>query len=153
MGTPIRAPATMIAVALRSAFCHAFGSSGAAATKSISRSSAATSRGSAMLLASGMKISAEPKPEKPRAVPETKAIAQIAIAALMLISAGMRLERLMLYFSASCPQRAAGLLRHLGHDLRRHRIDLLVGERLLARLNRHGDGDRLLVGVDALAFI
>jgi len=30
-----------------------------------------------MLLASGMKISAEPNPEKPRAVPETKAIAQI----------------------------------------------------------------------------
>ena len=39
-----------------------------------------------MLLASGMKISAEPKPENPRAVPETKAIAQIAIAALRLTS-------------------------------------------------------------------
>ena len=37
-----------------------------------------------------MKISAEPKPENPRAVPETKAIAQIAIAALMLTSGGMR---------------------------------------------------------------
>ena len=80
----------MIAVALRSAFLHAFGSSGAAATKSIIKSSAATSRGSAMLLASGMKISAEPNPEKPRAVPETKAIAQIAIAALMLMSGGMK---------------------------------------------------------------
>ena len=56
-----------------------------------------------MLLASGMKISAEPNPENPRAVPETKAIAQIAIAALMLMSAGMRPDRLMLYFSASCP--------------------------------------------------
>jgi hypothetical protein len=34
-----------------------------------------------MLLASGMKISAEPNPKNPRAVPETKAIAQIARAA------------------------------------------------------------------------
>jgi hypothetical protein len=42
-----------------------------------------------MLLASGMKISAEPKPEKPRAVPEMKATTQIAIAALRLTSAGM----------------------------------------------------------------
>ena len=50
------------------------GISGRAATKSMTSSSAATSRGAAMLLASGMKISAEPKPEKPRAVPETKAI-------------------------------------------------------------------------------
>ena len=33
-----------------------------------------------MLLASGMKISAEPKPENPRAVPETKAMTQMAIA-------------------------------------------------------------------------
>ena len=39
---------TMTAVALRSAFFHAFGSSGAAATKSMISSSAATSRGSAM---------------------------------------------------------------------------------------------------------
>ena len=39
-------------------------------------------------LASGMKISAEPKPENPRAVPETKAIAQIAIATLRLTSPG-----------------------------------------------------------------
>ena len=98
MGTPISAPNTMIAVALRSAFLHAFGSSGAAATKSMIRSSAATSRGSAMLLASGMKISAEPNPEKPRAVPETKAIAQIAIAALMLTSGGMKPAGLMLCF-------------------------------------------------------
>ena len=65
MGTPISAPSTMTAVALRSAFFHAPGSSGAAAMKSMIRSSAATSRGSAIALASGMKISAEPKPEKP----------------------------------------------------------------------------------------
>ena len=57
---------------------------GAAAMKSITSSSAATRRGDAMLAASGMKISAEPKPENPRAVPETKAIAQIAIAAARL---------------------------------------------------------------------
>ena len=88
----------MTAVALRSACFHAFGISGAAATKSMMSSSAATSRGAAMLLASGMKISAEPKPENPRAVPETKAIAQIAIATLRLTSAGMRPARLMRYF-------------------------------------------------------
>ena len=80
-GTPTSAPSTITAVALRSACRHASGSSGAAATKSMTSSSAATSRGAAMLLASGMKISAEPKPEKPRAVPETKATAQSAIAA------------------------------------------------------------------------
>ncbi len=90
MGTPISAPSTMTAVALRSACFQALGSSGAAATKSISSSNAATSRGEAMLLASGMKISAEPKPENPRAVPETKAIRQIAIAAKVESSAGMR---------------------------------------------------------------
>ena len=45
MGTPISAPSTMTAVALRSAFFQAFGSSGAAATKSMISSSAATSRG------------------------------------------------------------------------------------------------------------
>jgi hypothetical protein len=54
--------------------------------------------GAAMLLASGMKISAEPKPENPRAVPETKAIAQIATAAKVVRSVGMRPEKLMRYF-------------------------------------------------------
>src|SRR4051794_12574169 len=150
MGTPIRAPNTMMAVALRSAFFHAFGISGAAATKSISSSKAATRRGAAMLLASGMKISAEPKPENPRAVADTKAIAQIAIAALRLTSEGMRPERLML---ASCAQRAAGLLRHFGDDPGRHRIDLLVGQGFFARLDRDRNRDRLLGLVDALAFI
>jgi hypothetical protein len=43
-----------------------------------------------MLLASGMKISAEPKPENPRAVPETKAMTQIANAAFMPTSGGIR---------------------------------------------------------------
>ena len=50
-----------------------------------------------MLLASGMKISAEPKPENPRAVPDTNAIAQMARAALTLTSVGMRPARLMFY--------------------------------------------------------
>ncbi|BBB95434.1 hypothetical protein BE61_08520 [Bradyrhizobium elkanii USDA 61] len=58
-------------------------------------SSAATSRGAATLLASGMKISAEPKPEKPRAVPDTKAIAQIASAMLVEMSEGIRLKEVM----------------------------------------------------------
>ena len=93
----------MIAVALRSAFSHAPGSSGAAATKSMIRSSAATSRGSAIELASGMKISAEPKPENPRAVPETKATAQIAIAALRLISAGMSAAGFMRHHARKVP--------------------------------------------------
>ena len=44
-GTPTSAPSTITAVALRSAFRHASGSSGAAATKSMTSSSAATSRG------------------------------------------------------------------------------------------------------------
>src|SRR5512138_2810404 len=129
MGTPISAPITMTDVALRSACFQALGSSGSAATKSIMSRSAATSFGAAMLLASGMKISAEPKPENPRAVPETKAITQIAIAAKVVRSAGMRAARLMRYFwrmsgphtrshgSASCAQRAAGLLGDFGDDL------------------------------------
>src|SRR5882672_11164510 len=135
----------MTAVALRSACFHAFGIRGATATKSMMSRSAATRRGAAMLLASGMKISAEPKPENPRAVPDTKAIAQMAIAALMLMSDGTRPERLILYIvarddpktasrcSASCPQGSAGLLGHLSDNLRRYRIDLLIGQRLLAR--------------------
>ena len=100
-GTPISAPSTITAVALRSAFFQASGNSGAAATKSMMRRSAATSRGGATLLASGMKISAEPKPEKPRAVPETKAMAQIAIATVRLTSFGSRSVRLMLEISGA----------------------------------------------------
>ncbi len=50
-----------------------------------------------MLLASGMKISAEPNPENPRAVPDTKAIAQIAMAAVVLTSGGISPDRLMLH--------------------------------------------------------
>src|SRR3954451_14481198 len=57
------APSTMTDVALRSAFLHAPGISGAAATKSMISRSAATRRGAARLLASGMKINAEPNPE------------------------------------------------------------------------------------------
>ena len=101
MGTPTRAPDTITAVALRSACCQALGSSGAAPTKSMMSNSAATSRGAAKLLASGMKISAEPKPENPRAVPETKAMTQMAIATVVLMSAGMRLgPAIMLLFGA-----------------------------------------------------
>jgi hypothetical protein len=59
-------------------------------------SSAATRRGAARLLASGMKISAEPKPENPRAVPDTKAIAQMGMAVATPTSVGMRPARLML---------------------------------------------------------
>src|SRR6516225_9004703 len=85
----------MTAVALRSACRHAPGMSGAAATKSMIRSSAAIRRGEATLLASGMKISAEPNPEKPRAVAEMKAIAEIASTALRLTSGGMKVESVM----------------------------------------------------------
>jgi hypothetical protein len=99
-GTPISAPVTMIAVALRSACRQAFGKSGAAAMRSMIRSNAATRRGDARLLASGMKIGAAPKPEKPRAVPAMKATMQIASAAWVLTSAGMSSERLMASFGA-----------------------------------------------------
>src|ERR1700754_485757 len=164
IGTPTRAPAAMTAVALRSAFRHAFGSNGAAAMKSITSSSAATRRGDAMLLANGMKISAEPKPENPRAVPETKAITQIAIAAARLTSGGIRPERLIPVTSGrdpgsalrrpqSCPQAAAGLLGDFSDDLGADRIDFLIGQGLFAGLDRHRNRDRLLAIVDALAFI
>src|SRR5436190_18645819 len=147
----------MIAVALRSACFQAFGTSGAAATKSMIKSSAATRRGPAMLLAKGMKISAEPKPEKPRDVPDTSATAQIAIATLRLTSVGSRLAGFMRYdfgmMFPSCPEPAAGLFGHLGHDLRRHRFDLLIGKRLLARLDGHGNRDRFPGLVDALALV
>ncbi len=94
-GTPTSAPATITAVALRSACRHAFGNSGSAPMKSTIRRSAATRRGAARLLANGMKISAEPNPENPRAVPEMKAIAQIASAVLVLTPAGMSSDKLM----------------------------------------------------------
>ena len=103
-GTPTSAPSTITAVALRSALRQASGSSGAAATKSITRSSAATRRGAAMLLASGMKISAEPKPEKPRAVPETKATAQSAIATVRLTSFGRKSVSHAHVSSMMCPK-------------------------------------------------
>ena len=48
-------------------------------------------------------------------------------------------------------QLAAGRLLHGGNDLGRHRLDLGVGERLLARLERHLDGERLLALRHALA--
>src|SRR5580698_3522229 len=147
----------MMAVALRSACRQALGAKGKDPMKSITSSRAATSRGAARLLASGMKISAEPKPENPRAVPETKAIAQIAIAALRPTPSGIRLARFIpvtprkrgaakgaLRPLASSPQTAAGLLGHFRHDLGRDRVDLLVGQGFFAGLDRHRDRDRLL---------
>ena len=127
----------MTAVALRSACLHAFGISGAAATKSMISKSAATRRGAAMLLASGMKISAEPKPEKPRAVPDTKAIAQIAIAALVLTPAGMQARQV--HPRKTPPVFLVTSATIFGAD----RVDFLVGHGLFARLDRHGDGDRI----------
>src|SRR5437016_625780 len=53
----------------------------------------------------------------------------------------------------SSAQHAAGFLRHLGYDLRGDRLDLLVGQRLVARLQCDGDGDGLLGRIDALAFV
>src|SRR5271165_1575992 len=44
---------------------------------------------------------------------------------------------------ASAPQRGAGLPRHLGHDPRYHGVNFGVGQRALARLQGHADGDRL----------
>src|SRR6516164_5269359 len=165
-GTPTSAPLTMTAVALRSACRHAPGMSGAAATKSMIRSSAAIKRGEARLLASGMKISAEPNPEKPRAVAEMKAIAEIPSAALRLTSGGMKVESVMLSgyeagrdkrqasrMAASRPQNSAGLFYHFGNDLCCHRIDFLIGHSPLTRLHGDGDRDRLLGLLDAFSLI
>src|SRR6266404_5934198 len=53
----------------------------------------------------------------------------------------------------SCAQHPAGAFAHLGHDLGAERVDLLVGHGLVARLDCHRDGDRLLAGLDALALV
>src|SRR6201996_3898728 len=137
IGTPISAPTTMMPVALRSACRQALGAKGEDPTKSITSSNAATSFGAAMLLASGMKMRAEPKPENPRAVPEMKAMTQIASATLRVTPSGIRLVRLISVVrpARSSAQAAAGLLGHLGHDVGGDRVDLLVGHRLLARLD------------------
>ena len=50
-------------------------------------------------------------------------------------------------------QHAAGALADLGDDLGRQRVDLRLGHGLVARLDRHRDGDRLLAGLDALALV
>ena len=63
----------MVPTSRRSACRQPFGISGAAAMKSITSSSGEASFAPMMLLASGMKISAEPKPENPRARPATNA--------------------------------------------------------------------------------
>src|SRR5271166_2407276 len=54
---------------------------------------------------------------------------------------------------ASTPQRGAGLPRHLGHDPRHHRVNFGVGQRALARLQGHANGDRLRALRQALALI
>ena len=72
---------------------------------------------------------------------------QIASAALVLTSAGMSSDR-------AHPRRTPPVFFvDLGDDLGRHRVDLLIGHGLLARLHGHGDRDRLLAVVDALALI
>ena len=48
-------------------------------------------------------------------------------------------------------QRAAGRLGDLGDDPSRHRLDVLIGERALARLQGHLDGDRLLARAERRA--
>ena len=67
----------MLPTSRRSACRQPFGISGAAATKSITSSNGEASLALMMLLASGMKISAEPKPENPRARPATNAVIRI----------------------------------------------------------------------------
>ena len=73
----------------------AFGASGAAQTRSMINSSAATVRGAATVLASGMKISAEPKPEKPRAMLASKATAIRATSVKTLMPSGSMLDKLI----------------------------------------------------------
>ena len=50
------------------------------------------------------------------------------------------------------PQRPARRLGHLGDDLASHRLDLLVGQRLVPRLERHLDRQRLLARTERIAF-
>ncbi len=65
-----------------------------------------------------------------------------------------RLDLASQSFSASSPpQHAASALADLGDDLCGDRVDLLVGHGLFAGLQRHGDGDRFLAGIDALALV
>jgi hypothetical protein len=52
-----------------------------------------------------------------------------------------RLAKVALQRAASCPQAATGFFGHLGDDLCRDRVDLLVGQGFFARLDRHRDGD------------
>src|SRR5262245_43165080 len=85
-GTVTSAPTAINATALRSATFQAFGASGAAAIRSMISNSAATMRGGATVLASGMKINAEPKPENPRATLATNATAINASSAKTLTS-------------------------------------------------------------------
>ena len=66
------------------------------------RRNAATSRGSAMELASGMKISAEPNPEILAPFPRPR-LPQIVIAASMLISAGTSTAGFMRHHARSVP--------------------------------------------------
>src|SRR5258708_29905651 len=54
---------------------------------------------------------------------------------------------------ALAPQHAAGALWNLGDDLGGECVDLLLGHGLFTRLNPHGDGDRFLAGLAALAFL
>src|SRR6185295_4557411 len=53
----------------------------------------------------------------------------------------------------STAQHAAGALGDLGDDLVGERVDLRLGHGLVARLDRHRDGDRFLAGLDALALV
>jgi len=54
---------------------------------------------------------------------------------------------------SSCPQHPAGPLGDFRNDLRSDRLDLLVGHGLVPRLQGHGDRDRFLAGLDALALV
>ena len=72
-GTAIIAPMLIISTDRRSACRHAVGSMGAAPMPSMTSRSGTASAGPTTALASGTKISADPKPEKPRARPLTNA--------------------------------------------------------------------------------
>ncbi|MNZ92316.1 hypothetical protein D3C78_1113370 [compost metagenome] len=91
-GMPTKAPAAMMKTSRRSAMRKAGGIMPSVRTPSTTSSTAEATRGPTMALASGMKISAAPKPEKPRARPARNA-APANIASSVGLWAVMRDEK------------------------------------------------------------
>ena len=77
-GTPITAPAAISATSRRRASTQARGRKPSESRPSATRSTGAATAGPTSALPAGMKISAAPKPEKPRASPATPATSTVS---------------------------------------------------------------------------